>query len=81
MSKRNETLTTATESIMSAVRATVRALQALAPSGHRRLILELQVAVNRALSDPALQTPDDFHARAPEIPWEIWHSVPVDPRL
>ncbi|MET8875838.1 hypothetical protein [Nocardia sp. NPDC004604] len=76
MSKRNETLTTATESIMSAVRATVRALQALAPSGHRRLILELQVAVNRALSDP-----DDFHARAPEIPWEIWHSVPVDPRV
>ncbi|MEU0499926.1 hypothetical protein [Nocardia sp. NPDC005998] len=79
MSKRNEILTTATESIMSAVRATVLALQALAPSGHRRLILELQVAVNRALSDPALHTLDDLPARTPEIPWEIWHSVPADP--
>lgn len=80
MSKRNETLITAMESILSAIRATVRALQALAPSGRRRLILELHVAVNRALSDLALHTPDDFRVRPPEIPWEIWHYVPADPR-
>jgi hypothetical protein len=76
----NETLATATESILRAVRAIVRTTQALAPSGRRRLILELHVAVNRALSDLALDTPDDFPiACDPEIPWELWHYVSADP--
>ncbi|WP_433683016.1 hypothetical protein [Nocardia sp. CA-119907] len=81
MSNHTEILTTATESLLSAIRATVRALQALAPSGRRRLALELYVAVNRALSDPALHTPEAFRVRTPEIPWELWHYVPADPRV
>ncbi|MFX0575655.1 hypothetical protein [Nocardia nepalensis] len=82
MITRNETLATATASILRAVRAIVRTTQALAPSGRRRLILELHVAVSRALSDLALDTPDDFpaaRARDPEIPWELWHYVSADP--
>ncbi|WP_433200123.1 hypothetical protein ACQP1G_07865 [Nocardia sp. CA-107356] len=82
MIERNRTLDTATESMLTAVRAMVRTVQALAPSGRRRLTLELSVAVNRALADLALDTPDDFpiaHAREPEIPWDLWYYVSADP--
>lgn len=82
MTKRNESLIATTESVLSALRTMVRTVQALTPSGRRRLTLELHIAVNRALADLALDTPADFLAARiaePEIPWELWYYVSAHP--
>ncbi|MEV0295190.1 hypothetical protein [Nocardia sp. NPDC050710] len=75
---RNRYLATAAESVLRMARVTFTALQSLTPSGRRRLVLELRIAVGAALAESALETPADFGAAAPPVPriaWDLWHYV------